>query len=230
MRIAVFSDIHGNSVGLQAVFAQLKAQAPLNAIYALGDFLAIGPGADDVIELLVEHDVQMIRGNWDEVFRGIDPYLARLPEHLRPTVQLHYEWLTHSLSPAAQQLLAGLPLHAELPLDADRRVFFCHAAPDDPWSNTCSAQTPTDTLQRVYGPVDADLIMYGHYHAHHVLALGGKLLVNVASIGMNPRETSAYTIVEYHDSHYTIQQYQVPYDTAAFRRLCQQRDVPGMSG
>lgn len=58
MRIAVFSDIPGNSVGLQAVFAQLKAQAPPNAIYALGDFLAIGPGADDVIELLVEHDVR----------------------------------------------------------------------------------------------------------------------------------------------------------------------------
>jgi hypothetical protein len=70
MRIAVFSDIHGNSVGLQAVFAQLEAHAPLDAVYALGDFLAIGPGAEDVIELLVEHDARMIRGNWDESFGG----------------------------------------------------------------------------------------------------------------------------------------------------------------
>jgi predicted phosphodiesterase len=81
----------------------------------------------------------------------------------------------------------------------------------------------------VYESIDADLIMYGHYHAHHVLSLGSKLLVNVASIGMSPRETSAYTIVECRNGGFTIQQYQVPYDTAAFRRLCQQRGVPGMS-
>lgn len=226
MRLAVFSDIHGNIVGLKAVFDYIQKHEPVDYYYALGDFLAIGPGTEDVIELLVAHNVRMIRGNWDEVFLGVDDYLQKTPEHLRPIVQAHYEWLAHHLSSASQRLLAALPLHDELSIDNNHRIFFCHAAPNNAWSTTCSAQTKTEILQAVYGPIQADLIMYGHYHAHHVIPLEQKILVNVASIGMNTTHMSAFTIIEYNDNRYMIRQYQVPYDREEFERLSKERNVP----
>src|SRR3712207_7755981 len=53
VRVALFSDIHGNIVGLEAVLARLDALGGADVIYALGDFLAIGPGPEDLLELLL---------------------------------------------------------------------------------------------------------------------------------------------------------------------------------
>jgi predicted phosphodiesterase len=227
MRIAVFSDIHGNIVGLNAVFADLRRHEPIDYYFALGDFLAIGPGTDDLLALLRKYNTRMVRGNWDEIFTDKDTYMANTPAHLRPTVEVQYAWLLHHLSADSQRVLATLPLHDEVSITPTNRLFFCHAAPDNPWSNTCSAQTATATLEATYGAIPADLILYGHYHAHHVLALGQKLLINVASVGMNPSQRSAYTIIDCTDNRYCIHQYQVPYDLDAFARLSRERHVPG---
>ncbi len=228
MRIALFSDIHGNIVGLQAILKRLDQLGGADVLFALGDFLAIGPGAEDVIDLLLAREVHMVRGNWDEVFIDPDAYIAKADPQFRSTVARHFAWLQHNLSPSAQALLAGLPLHIELAVAPDHTLFVCHAAPDDPWSDACSAATPTARLQHIFGHVDAEIIAYGHYHAHHVIPLDGKLLINVASVGMqrNGAGQSAFTILEYADERWTVQQYQVPYDVAVFERLCRERKVP----
>ncbi len=228
MRIALFSDIHGNVVGLQAILARLDHLGGADVLYALGDFLAVGPGAEDVIELLLERHVRMVRGNWDEVFIDPDAYIANADPQARVPISRQVAWLQRNLSSRSQALLASLPLHAELTVAADQKLFVCHAAPDDPWSDACSAATPTAQLRHIFGPVGAQIIAYGHYHAHHVISLDGKLLINVASVGMQRGGTgqSAFTLVEYADERWTVQQYQVPYDVAAFKQLCIERGVP----
>jgi predicted phosphodiesterase len=68
MRVALFSDLHGNIVGLQAVLARIDQLGGADVIFALGDFLAVGPGGDDLLDMLIARQVRMIRGNWDEIF------------------------------------------------------------------------------------------------------------------------------------------------------------------
>jgi predicted phosphodiesterase len=226
MRIALFSDIHGNIVGLEAVLAKLDQLGGADVIYALGDFLAVGPGHDDLIDMLLGRGARMVRGNWDEVFIDPEAYVARMPAEQQPVVRSHYEWLLRSVSPATRRLLADLPLHDELTVAPGRRLFVCHAAPGDPWSRVCGAQTDADTLRAVYGGVDADVIAYGHYHALHVIHLDGRLLLNVASVGMKRGGQSALTMLEYSSGRWSVQQYQVPYDVTAFERMSHERGVP----
>ena len=52
MRGALFSDLHGNIVRLQAVLARIEQLGGADAIFALGDFLAVGPGGDDLLDQL----------------------------------------------------------------------------------------------------------------------------------------------------------------------------------
>lgn len=142
MRIALFSDIHGNIVGLQAVLNRLDHLGGADVLFALGDFLAIGPGAEDVLELLVARQVRMVRGNWDEVFIDPDAYIANAAPQFRSTIARHFAWLQRNVSSAGQALLAGLPLQIELAVTPGHTLFVCHAAPNEPWSDACSAAAP----------------------------------------------------------------------------------------
>jgi hypothetical protein len=52
--------------------------------------------------------------------------------------------------------------------------------------------------------------------------LDGKLLLNVASVGLREDGLSGLTLLEY-DGHLSIQQLQVSYDTAEEQRLQEER-------
>jgi calcineurin-like phosphoesterase family protein len=79
---------------------------------------------------------------------------------------------------------------------------------NDVWSRTCEPTTPTATLRRVYGDLDVEIVVHGHYHGHHVISLDGKLLINVAGVGIG-NDLSAVTFLEY-DERWIVQQFQVP--------------------
>jgi predicted phosphodiesterase len=226
MRVALFSDIHGNIVGLQTVLARIDQIGGVDAIFALGDFLAVGPGADDLLEMLISRQIRMIRGNWDEIFIDLDRYLSYIPSDAHPFVIENYEWMLRNVSSEAQQLIATLPLTDELELAPGKRLFVCHAAPNDPWSRACSADAPTATLREIYGSVEADVIAYGHYHAHHIIHLDQRPLVNVASVGMKRGGQSGLTLIDYHDDRLSLQQFQIPYDTERLAQLSHERGVP----
>jgi len=226
MRVALFSDLHGNVVGLQAVLARIDQLGGADVIFALGDFLAVGPGGDDLLDLLMRRRVRMIRGNWDEIFIDLQSYLARLPPAAHPFVLKNYEWLMRNVSSAAQQLLATLPLTDQFEVAPGQRLFVCHAAPADPWSRACGADAATPMLRALYGSVPAQVIAYGHYHAHHIIHLDQQLLLNVASVGMKRGAQSAFTILDYSDDRWNIQQYQVPYDAELLAKLTHERGVP----
>lgn len=226
MKIALFSDVHGNTPGLQAVFGHLDAQGGADICVAVGDLVTGGPGGDAVIELLLERDARMVSGNHEVLASDYQAYIQRIPEHWKDWAKRDAEWLQHNLSPAYWDLLAALPMTLSLELHSGSRLFVCHAAPDDPWAYVCAQDVPRNVLQATYGHIDADVIAYGHMHQHHMLWLDAKLLLNVASVGARLDGLSAYTLLENTDSRWVVQQFQVPYDTAEEARLIQSRGVP----
>ncbi len=56
MRIALLSDIHGNSIALEAVLEDIQAQGDVDAYWVLGDLAAIGYDPVGVLERLVVND------------------------------------------------------------------------------------------------------------------------------------------------------------------------------
>src|SRR6056297_2278159 len=65
MKIAVFSDIHGNIEALQKVMEDIK-RAEVDKIYCLGDLVGYGPYPNEVIELIKENEIETVMGNYDE--------------------------------------------------------------------------------------------------------------------------------------------------------------------
>jgi predicted phosphodiesterase len=67
MRVAAFSDVHGNLMALCAVLDSIDAQVPpVERILCLGDLVGRGPHPNEVINLLRERDIESVRGNYDD--------------------------------------------------------------------------------------------------------------------------------------------------------------------
>src|SRR5512142_1024222 len=65
MRIAIFSDIHGNIHALDAVLDDIDRQAP-DRVYCLGDLVGYGALPNEVIETVRARGIPTIMGNYDD--------------------------------------------------------------------------------------------------------------------------------------------------------------------
>jgi predicted phosphodiesterase len=64
-RIAIFSDLHGNSAATAAVLAAIDAETP-DAIYNLGDLVGYGARPNETIALIRARGIPTIMGNYDD--------------------------------------------------------------------------------------------------------------------------------------------------------------------
>ena len=66
MRLAIFSDIHGNPLALDAVLADMQRQGKIDAYWVLGDFAALGYDPMTPLETITAlSQVSCTRGNTD---------------------------------------------------------------------------------------------------------------------------------------------------------------------
>src|SRR5688500_4096015 len=66
MRLAILSDVHGNSTALDAVLADIVSVGGVDEDWGLGDHAALGPDPTGAIERLVAlPKARFVRGNTD---------------------------------------------------------------------------------------------------------------------------------------------------------------------
>ena len=76
MRVAIFSDIHGNTIALDAVLADISARGGADWYWVLGDLVAIGADPVGTLERLVALPAALfVQGNTERyVLTGERPY------------------------------------------------------------------------------------------------------------------------------------------------------------
>ena len=109
-KIAILSDIHGNTTALEAVIADAR-KLEATEYWLLGDIFLPGPGANDLVALLKELPIKAsVRGNWDDcVLEALDgQYGLEDPQEvqlLRMT-----QFLMERMDPETIVWLRSLPL------------------------------------------------------------------------------------------------------------------------
>ena len=73
MRVAIFSDVHGNLLALEAVLAEIGARGPFDQIINAGDLAFGGPRPREALDLLMQRSYPTIMGNTDVWVAGIEP-------------------------------------------------------------------------------------------------------------------------------------------------------------
>jgi predicted phosphodiesterase len=225
LRLLLFSDIHGNGTALEAVLEDSARHGPYDLVVCAGDLIWAGPHPRAVLARLRElccDDPAGQAGKAICLMGNCDRFVLDEFEHGAPAgkkadrFRRHRRWMLGQLAPGDLDFLRRMPFHHRVCPSADHDLLVVHANPhnlDDPIYATLS----DEQIDAVIGQPDFSLLAFGHIHIPFVRSWRGRLLVNVASVGLcqDGDARAAYTVLTWAGGSWSVGQYRVEYDVAA---------------
>ena len=232
-KIAILSDIHGNTTALEAVIADAKNQG-VSEYWLLGDIFLPGPGASDLVALLKDLPITAsVRGNWDDcVLEALDgQYGLEDPQEVQLLRMTQY--LMERMDSATIDWLRSLPMLEKKEVDG-LRFSLSHNLPDKNYGGDLSVGNNTDNFDKLLDE-ETDVAVYGHVHKQ-LLRYGsqGQQIINPGSIGMPyfdwvglKNHRAQYALLEVENGELVnIQFRKVVYDYETELELAQTKDLP----
>jgi predicted phosphodiesterase len=183
-RVALFGGVYSNHIALREVL-RVAHERGVERVFFLGDAGGFGPHPDRSIELLADHGVAGVAGNYDlAVVRG-DPDCGCGYTDPRDNryAQLSYDYTLARTSAAAREYLAGLAPLMRIRV-GEHRVLLCHGSPRRVNEFLWESATPAAFIAMLLRGAGADAIACTHTGLHWHRALDGiGHLVNVGAIG-----------------------------------------------
>ncbi len=188
MRIAVFSDIHGNYKALDAALAQIRKKNPDRIVF-LGDIFQRGHEEVQCLELLKNSGIVCVKGNCELYLANgvdIDPDV----EYLRD----YYDGARKKLSDEQLQFVKQMPLFYEMNCSGHRILFmhflFLDATAAYPYYPLSSLKNGTfDKACESEDVKQYALVVVGHCHQNFVKR-------NVVSISASGLDDPSYLLIE----------------------------------
>jgi predicted phosphodiesterase len=227
-RIGLFSDVHGNLAGLQAVASALEHEGPLDHVVVAGDHLWGGPRPREVWRLLNERGWTLVLGNADEnlVSPTVDQDFPPGNPYRSAAIRQR-EWFREQLDPSDLNALASLPMRHRIATLAGDLVVV-HSSPRSTIDRCGGPHNSIVEVETAYSGTGASAIAFGHWHAAFVRQTPFALLLNVASVGlpMDGRPLAAYTILSATHGGWIVEQRRVAYDPEEERRASRSAGLP----
>ncbi len=227
MRLALFSDIHGNRIALDAVLADAESFG-VDAYWAVGDLVAIGPEPVAVLERLAElENLTVLRGNTDRYIvtgEGPPPSLEQARAnlelvHLFARVTASFAWTRGFVTAAGwYEWVERLPLEARLTLPDGTLLLAAHAAPGTDDGDGIHPAMSTSEVADLVKDCEAEIVCVGHTHEPMLRVIDNLQVLNLGSVSnpVAPDLRASYLIVDAVRSGTSLHHRRVPYDHQAF--------------
>ena len=199
MRVAIFSDVHGNLTALEAVLADIDEQAPDVVVFA-GDLCVFGARPAECAQLVRELGIACLYGNTDQWIDGppllsddIDEEERRRRQHVHDISS----WTYAQLNEMERAWLREFPFHRRISPTTNPRddLFIVHANPRD--VNQVIYPSPTrqedlfgevkqedDDLRPLLEDLVTGVLAFGHLHVPNVRQWGDITLANISSVSL----------------------------------------------
>ncbi len=231
-RLVVLSDVHGNSVALEAVRAAIRREKP-DLVAVAGDLALNGPDPAGTVDLLrsMEADgAAIVSGNTDIAVADFD-YAAAFPwmtDGVPDTFRAAAEWAHDELGDERLAWLRRLPAERRLTTEDGTMVLVCHASPGSQTAGFDQALDPNVTVELV-ARTDARVIACGHTHLPEIRDLGWKLIVNAGSAGyvFDGDPTASWARVDFEDGEIRAEIQRSDYDMLAVANAISARGLAG---
>ncbi len=178
MRVALFSDVHGNAVPFDAFLADLDRQ-DVDQVVCLGDHAQGGPQPAECLERLRDLECPAVMGNSDDFLLTLDPGDEPVTEAQLETAR----WSQAQLSKEQLDFHRSFQPTVELDLGGGRSLLAFHGTPRSrneivgPWMDEEAFREP-------FADVDATVLAGGHTHQQWARRLGDRYYVNPGSVGL----------------------------------------------
>lgn len=234
MRLAVFSDIHGNKTALDAMIIDLESQGEFDQIWCLGDLAALGGEPVACLQTLRDLQEQYSKDKFKVIGGNTDRYLVTGERFPMPRVtdadafdgwrdnlismSAIYEWNLAQISWDDYEMLAkilGRELHHKV--DGYGQVIGFHAIPGSDEAMSLRPNADDEEANDALLDREGKLALCGHTHYAFQRELQSWLLVNPGSVGLswaNPGYAE-WAILEIADGDVHVDLRKVAYDVEA---------------
>jgi len=218
-RIAIVSDIHGNSLAFKEVLFDIKSKG-IKTIINLGDSLYGPMDPKGTYELLIENEVISILGNQDRfILENLD---------LKSDF-ITMEYVKTQINDDAVEWLKKLPFS----LVFDEEIYCCHASPQSDSSYLLECLKPDHValkdnheIENLLLEIKQRIIVCGHSHIPRIVETDNKTVINPGSVGLqayddelpiphkmeNHSTHAKYSVLNYNDNALNINHISVSYD------------------
>jgi predicted phosphodiesterase len=220
---AVFSDVHGNLPGLEAILADVELRG-VPATICLGDLVGYGPSPNEVALLVRDRGIPSLMGNYDQGigFETGDCGCVYKTDEQRAEGAASLAWTREAVSDEVKAYLRTLEDHFVLATPAGD-LLAVHGSPRR-INEYLFEDRPASAMERMASEYPYPAILFGHTHVPYARLVGATTFVNVGS-GGRPKDGDwrvCYAIVDPAQlgSKGFVEFVRVPYD---YERL--QRDL-----
>ena len=185
MKIAVFSDIHGNLNALEAVMDDIQ-QNNCDKVFVLGDYAMAGPQPSQVIDWFFkkqfEENFKMIQGNTELMIADFSEELYNNVKEKAPIMAEALKNDTILINPIQKDFLKNLPIQLEVE-EEGVKFLLVHGSPRKN-NEDIMPDLPLSKIEEILENVNADVVLCGHTHIPCGFQTESKkTVVNVGSIG-----------------------------------------------
>lgn len=232
MKIAIFSDIHGNLEALETVLSHIDQQGA-DELICLGDVIGYGANPNECVEIVRKRCKVILAGNHDFAATGKTDI-----SFFNPYAKQAVQWTHNALKPENFEFIANLPL---LNYDEDR--IYVHATPSRPeqWGYIMSNMEAL----REFSFFARKVCFVGHSHFPVVIEFKDarclfkqveqlqfeadtRYIVNVGSVGQ-PRDGDwRACYITFDTETQTVQYYRLEYDVSSTQQKIRDAGLPDM--
>ncbi len=228
-KLAMFSDVHGNSAALAAVLADAAARK-VDLLFSLGDLVGYGPDPNGVIEMVRSRGIPSLAGNYDDGvgFERGECGCYYADTEARRIGDASYDFTVRAVTDENKAWLRELPREHRLEL-AGHRLHLVHGSPRR-INEYLAADRDERTYRRLAREEQADLLVFGHTHVPWERCFDKVHFVNVGSAG-RPKDgdtRAMYALIELAEAPAgtRIEFIRVPYDVETTARAVLAAGLP----
>jgi len=229
MRLAIFSDIHGNLEALQKVLEKI-ADLQIDRVVCLGDVVGYGADPNACIDVVQDVAHVVLAGNHDWASVGL-----MSTEFFNPIPLMAIQWTEETLGQAQADFLRSCPLTCD-----EGQVRYVHASPFEPerWHYLSDLEDGRGALYQTHHR----LCFVGHSHrafvcspsGHQDMVIEGDLsldeseryLVNVGSVGQPRDGDSRAAFAVWDQESGNLRLHRVSYDVLAAQKKIKAAGLP----
>jgi putative phosphoesterase len=182
MRIAIFSDIHGNDFAFDIVESDIKKQN-VDQLVCLGDAIQGGSQPARVVQRLRAMKCPVVMGNADAwLLSGDETGDEGIPEErLRKMGEIRL-WSLSQLSEEDRRFIAGFQSTITVPLEDGLELLCFHGSPTS-FDDAILPHASAEVFEKFLGPYSRYILTGGHTHAQQVRRNGEHFFFNPGSVG-----------------------------------------------
>lgn len=237
MRIAVFSDMHGNNVAFEAVLADIKKQN-VDRMVCLGDAIQGGPQPAEAVQHLRALHCPVVMGNADAwLLTGVETGNEEIPPERKKKMEEIRQWSLSQLVEDDRVFISGFQPTVKIKLEENVNLLCFHGSPAS-FDDIILPAASEDIVQKFLGAHSDYILTGGHTHAQQIRRNGDLFFFNPGSVGFafshqQPEEGqfhadpwAEYAILSVENGQTSLEFRRVPFDVERLVRIYSESGRP----